>query len=182
MTFILQCLYFMLPAYLANMAPVFAHKLGILKFLARPVDGSRLWRGKPILGAHKTWRGFAVGIIVAIVVVWLQYFLYSAPAFQKISLPDYSKLNLWLLGFLLGFGALFGDAVKSFFKRRVNLKPGAPWIPFDQIDFVLGALIFAAPVYFPSWPAIIFILLVTPVLHILTNQIGFLLKVKDTKW
>ncbi|MBI5071514.1 CDP-2,3-bis-(O-geranylgeranyl)-sn-glycerol synthase [Candidatus Falkowbacteria bacterium] len=172
----------MLPAYIANMAPVFAEKFGVLKFFSRPVDGGRTFRGKPIFGNHKTWRGFLVGVALAVAVAWLQYFLYAIPVFQKISLLNYSAKNFWFLGFLLGFGALFGDLIKSFFKRRVNLAPGASWIPFDQIDFVLGALIFSAPIYFPPWPVVIIILLASPVLHIITNNIGFLLRVKNTRW
>lgn len=180
--FLLQCLYFMLPAYIANMAPVFAQKLGILKFLEGPVDGGKTIGGKRIFGDHKTWRGFVVGVVAAVAITWLQYFLYRVPAFQTISLLDYSKINPWLLGFLLGFGALFGDLIKSFFKRRTSLAPGAPWIPFDQIDFAFSALIFAAPIYFPPWPAVIIILLASPVLHTITNNLGFLLRVKNTRW
>ncbi|MFA5128657.1 MAG: CDP-2,3-bis-(O-geranylgeranyl)-sn-glycerol synthase [Patescibacteria group bacterium] len=179
---ILQSLYFMLPAYIANMAPVFAKKLGVLKFFSKPIDGGRTFRGKPIFGTHKTWRGFVVGVVAAIAIVWLQYFLYSIPIFQKISLLDYLKINPWLFGFLMGFGALFGDLVKSFFKRRVNFAPGTPWFPFDQIDFVLGVLIFVAPVYFPSSLVLLIILIVSPILHIATNNIGFFLRIKDTRW
>jgi CDP-2,3-bis-(O-geranylgeranyl)-sn-glycerol synthase len=168
----------MLPAYFANMAPVFAEKFGVLKFWARPVDGGRTFRGQPIFGAHKTWRGFVAGVIVAIGTIWLQYFLESLPLFQKISLLNYSTINLWLVGFLFGFGALFGDLIKSFFKRRLNLKPGALWIPFDQIDFVFGALVFVSFIYRPSWQVTLVVLLITPILHILTNQIGYLLKIK----
>lgn len=179
---ILQSLYFMLPAYLANMVPVFAQKLGILHFFSRAVDGNKTWKGKPIFGTHKTWRGFLVGIPMAVAIVWFQYFLFRIPVFQEISLLNYLKINPWLLGFLMGFGALFGDLIKSFFKRRMSLLPGAPWIPFDQIDFVLGTLIFTAPVYFPPWPAVGIILLASPVLHVITNNIGYLLRVKDTRW
>jgi len=172
----------MMPAYLANMAPVFAQKLGILKFLNKPVDGGREMGGKRIFGDHKTWRGFAVGILFAMATACLQRFLYSAPFFQKISLINYSGTHWCLLGFLLGFGALFGDLIKSFFKRRVNIAPGAPWIPFDQFDFVIGALIFAAPIYFPSWPTVVVILLVSFILHVLANNLGYLLKIKNTRW
>jgi CDP-2,3-bis-(O-geranylgeranyl)-sn-glycerol synthase len=172
----------MLPAYLANMAPVFAQKLGILKFLDKPVDGGKKWRDKEIFGSHKTWRGFFVGVAAAVVVSWLQYFLYSYSVFQKISFINYSEVHWWFLGFLLGFGALFGDLIKSFFKRMVNIAPGAPWIPFDQIDFVIGALIFAAPVYFPAWPAVAAILIFSPILHIVANNIGYLLRIKKTRW
>lgn len=58
MIFLLKCLYFMLPAYFANMTPVFAQKLDILKFLAKPIDNGRTTEGRAIFGAHKTWRGF----------------------------------------------------------------------------------------------------------------------------
>lgn len=182
MIFLLKCFYFMLPAYLANMAPVFAQKLGILKFLEKPVDGGKKWNGKEIFGSHKTWRGFAVGIITAVLIAWLQFFLYQWPVFQKISFLDYGSTNFLALGALLGFGALFGDLVKSFFKRRINIAPGAPWIPSDQLDFVAGALIFSALIYFPGWPAVISIIIISPVLHILTNNIGYLLKIKNTRW
>jgi len=63
--------------------------------------------------------------------------------FAEISLVDYSN---WLLfGFLMGFGALLGDMTKSFFKRRLGYAPGKPFIPFDQLDFVVGALLFTYP-------------------------------------
>jgi len=179
---ILQGLYFMLPAYIANMAPVFAEKFGVLKFLARPVDDGRTFRGQPIFGAHKTWRGFVVGVAMAIVVAWLQNLLYPISIFKNLSLLNYSTENFWFLGFLMGLGALFGDLIKSFFKRRIKISPGAPWILFDQLDFVLGALIFAAPVYFPPPLAVAIILIASPVLHIATNNIGYLLRVKDTRW
>jgi CDP-2,3-bis-(O-geranylgeranyl)-sn-glycerol synthase len=172
----------MLPAYFANMVPVFAQRLGLFKFLAKPIDGGRMIWGHPIFGGTKTWRGFVVGIAVAIVTAWLQYTLYSISFFQKISLINYAEKPWFLLGFLFGFGALFGDLTKSFFKRRFDLKPGTPWIPFDQLDFVIGSLIFVAPIYFPSWPAVIVILLISSILHILTNQIGYLLGIKNTRW
>jgi CDP-2,3-bis-(O-geranylgeranyl)-sn-glycerol synthase len=179
---ILQSLYLVLPAYIANMAPVFAKKLDILKFFSRPVDNGHTFRGQPIFGTHKTWRGFLVGVVSATLIVWLQYFLYSFSVFQEISFLNYSEINLWFLGFAMGFGALFGDLIKSFFKRRKKLAPGRPWIPFDQIDFVFGALVFMSPIFIPSWQAILIIILFTPVLHILTNQVGFILKIKNTKW
>jgi len=179
---LIKCLYFMLPAYLANMAPIFAQRAGILKFLSKPVDGGRKINGEPVFGENKTWRGFAVGIIVAIFMIWIQYFLYKIPFFQNWSLMNYSEINLWLGGFLFGFGALFGDFVKSFFKRRFRIQSGTPWIPFDQMDFILGSLIFILPVYFPSLLETIIILVASPFLHILANNLGFYLQLKKTKW
>ncbi|MBU1146150.1 CDP-2,3-bis-(O-geranylgeranyl)-sn-glycerol synthase [Patescibacteria group bacterium] len=172
----------MLPAYIANMAPVFAKRFGLLKFLARPVDGGREFSGRKIFGEHKTWRGFVVGIIAAIAGAWLQYFLYSVSPFREISFFNYFEVSPWFLGFIFGFGALFGDLIKSFFKRRIGIAPGKPWIPFDQLDFVLGALIFVSLIFLPPWRGILVIIIVTPILHLLANQIGFILKIKNTKW
>ena len=102
---ILEALYLMLPAYFANMAPVFFKKVNFLNY---PVDFGKKIKGKRILGSHKTFRGFFFGIILAIIVAYVQS-LISA----EVALVDYS--NWALIGFLLGFGALLGDSVKSFF-------------------------------------------------------------------
>ena len=43
--------------------------------------------------------------------------------------------------FSLCFGALIGDIIESFFKRRIGKNRGEDWIIFDQLDFIIGALI-----------------------------------------
>ena len=178
---ILQALYFFLPAYFANMSPVFASRLLGNRFLA-PIDFNITFRGKRIFGAHKTWRGLIFGIIGAIVIIYLQKYLYNVDFLKSISLFNYSQQNLVALGFLLGFGALFGDAVKSFFKRQIGIKPGGRWPIFDQLDFVIGGLLFSALIYIPSWQQILIIIIFTPALHLLSNYIAFKLKWKKHPW
>src|SRR5437773_6411567 len=73
-----------------------------------------------------------------------------------------------LLGVLFGAGAMAGDSAKSFFKRRLGVEPGRPWIPFDQLDFVLGALVLVAPRAL-AWADVVTILLLSFCGHI---QIG----------
>ncbi len=172
MTFILSALYLALPAYIANMAPVLAKKWN-LPFGA-PI--SRKW-----FGASKTYRGFIFGIIGAILMVFLQNLLLSVDFFENLSLIDYSN-NTIFLGFLFGFGALFGDLVKSFFKRRLHRPPGSPFVPFDQMDFIIGALILIY--WYQPIPdeIIIFLLIITPFLHFMVNVVGYLLKIKDRWW
>ena len=82
----------------------------------------------------------------------------------------------------MGFGALTGDLAKSFFKRRIGIKPGAKFIPFDQMDFVLGAFIFTVPVF--AWTLKIFIasLLLSLVLDVIVNHAAFWLKIRNEKW
>ena len=180
--YILSCLYFYLPAYFANMAPPVFKKLGILNSLYVPIDFGKTFRGKAILGSHKTWRGLILGTLTGMSVVWLQFFLYKFPFFQKISFLDYNKINILFFGFLISFGAVFGDVFFSFFKRRLNIKPGRRWLPFDQIDYLIGSFLFLTP-FFDIFPAIwIVLLFLTFFLHIIVNRIGYRLKISESKW
>lgn len=180
--YILSCLYFYLPAYFTNMAPPILKKLGVLNSLYAPIDFGKTFRGKPIFGGHKTWRGLILGTLVGMSVVWLQFFLYKFPFFQEISFLDYSKINILFFGFLISFGAVFGDILFSFFKRRLNLRPGQRWLPFDQIDYIIGSFLFLTP-FFDIFPAIwIVLLFFTFFLHIIVNRIGYYLKISESKW
>jgi CDP-2,3-bis-(O-geranylgeranyl)-sn-glycerol synthase len=169
----------MIPAMIANMVPVFVRKI---PFLDTPVDFNQKWCGKPIFGDHKTYRGFFFGILGAIIITYIQSLLYIYPAFQKVSFFDYSTSSFLLIGFLIGFGVLFGDLIKSFFKRRVNVKPGDKFFPWDQIDMVIGALIFISFVKIPSWQMILFYIIAGSTLHILLNHLGYWLGLQKVKW
>jgi CDP-2,3-bis-(O-geranylgeranyl)-sn-glycerol synthase len=141
---LLSVLWFFLPAYVANMSPVLVH--GHFEALAVPIDGGRSFRGKRIFGDHKTWRGLVAGVLAGVLVFELQRFLYLRGIAASLALFDYGAHPL-LPGLLMGLGAGVGDAVKSFFKRRVGIAPGASWPVFDQIDFLIGAYLFATPIY-----------------------------------
>lgn len=175
---IFQCFYFILPAYFANMAPVIVKN--IFKKIAIPVDFGKTLGNKPVFGEHKTFRGIIFGIIFAIIVTYIQYLLFKDNIFLNLAIVDYSD---WLLlGFLLGFGAMAGDLVKSFFKRRIGYKPGKPFIPFDQTDFVIGALAFSYPLALFSIDKILVTVVLSFVLHIIVNHISFYLKIRNEKW
>jgi CDP-2,3-bis-(O-geranylgeranyl)-sn-glycerol synthase len=169
----------MLPAYFANMAPIIAKDW--FKPLAVPVDFNRKLRTHYIFGKNKTIRGFIFAVLFATFIVFLQYLLYYRFEFMRgISFLDYS--NWPLFGFLMGFGAITGDLVESFFKRRLDLKPGARFVPWDQLDFVIGALVFVSFVFRLTLAIIITVCLISIVLHIMVNHIGFYLKLRKTKW
>jgi len=141
--YLLQILYLFLPAGLANMAPPFASI--VFPYLGFPVDFGKTFRGKRIFGDHKTVRGFVSGTIAGVLCIYLQRYLYtSSPFFRSISLLDYTQVPI-AFGLFLAFGSLVGDAIKSFFKRQVGVEPGQAWFPWDQIDWIIGALIFAVP-------------------------------------
>ncbi len=180
MKIILEILWLMLPAYSANMfAGLFRNTL---KFLGKPVDMGKTWKGKRILGEHKTYRGFVVGVFFAIIFAFLQNRLYAINFFNSISLIDYSKVSFVALGFFLGFGALLGDSVESFFKRRIGKKEGEKWFPFDQLDWVIGSLALLSFIYVPDVLYLIAIVVIFPLLHVIINHIAFYLKIRDKKW
>jgi len=174
----LSCFYLMLPAYFANMAPVIVKN--IFKNLAFPLDFNRTLNNKPILGKNKTFRGLTFGVIFAIIISYLQFLLYKNNIFADISLIDYS--NWILIGFLMGFGAIFGDLFESFIKRRLNYEPGKSFVPWDQIDFVIGALIFIYPFIKLSINKMVTILILSFVLHIIVNHFAFYAKIRKEKW
>ncbi len=177
---ILFALWFFLPAGVANSAPIFASKIPFLKKYTRPVDSGKTFRGHPVLGKNKTWRGFASGVITAIIVVYIQQLVWQAGWVDNLnSQPmEYLAYSPVLLGFLFGFGALFGDAVKSFAKRQFNYESGSAWFPFDQIDYILGACLFMAPIVVLSAETYLLVLIVWFVLHLLFSYLGYLTKFK----
>lgn len=160
------------------MAPVIVKN--IFNKLKVPIDFNKKINNKPVFGRNKTFRGLIFGVLFAIVIAYLQFLLHSNNIFVDISIVDYSN---WLsIGFLLGFGAIFGDLVESFVKRRMDYKPGKAFVPFDQLDFVVGALIFVVPLVVLSLNKILVILLLSFVLHIIVNHLAFYLKIRKEKW
>ena len=77
------------------------------------------------------------------------------------------------VGLMMGAGAMCGDAIKSFFKRR---------IPADQLDFVIGALIPLSIIVSLGWTDVVFILIFTFVADIAVNHASFHVGVRDTRW
>lgn len=135
---ILETIWLLLPAGFANMAPVFATKYNWFSRLNRPVY-------ERLLGAHKTWRGFVIGILFAFIAGYIQYLALRFDSIQAISLVSFaSGFDAALLGAWIGFGGLAGDSIKSFLKRQLKIAPGKPWRPWDQIDLAIGGIVAAA--------------------------------------
>jgi len=173
----LRTLYFFAPAYAANIAPVLAR--GHWKALAAPIDGGRRWRGQRLLGDHKTWRGIVAGVIAGVVTYAAQWWLHRRGIATALALVDYGRLGVFLPGALLGLGTGVGDAVKSFFKRRVDIAPGASWLGFDQLDFMAGAYVFVSLVMVPPFAATIAILPLVFVGSVAGSATGYCLGLKE---
>ena len=180
---ILQAFWLIIPAYIANASAVLVGG-------GTPVDFGKNWRdGKRILGDGKTWRGLFAGAFIGMtagfgLAVAARYIALSDFAFLNLS--DFEGFPLMIpIIFSLCFGALTGDVVKSFFKRRIGKNRGEDWILFDQIDFIVGALLFSFLVsgilqvsglmsnnwFFESFTLwhILFLIVITPFIHLTAN-------------
>lgn len=173
---VILAMWLMLPAYVANpLAVVFGG--------GKPIDmGMKWYDGQRIFGDGKTIRGLIGGTACGIVSGIIQ--IYAASAF---SIPIAPTLTAVIT---LSFGALLGDMIKSFFKRRIGFVRGAELPLIDQLDFVAGAWLLTYifdhdwfTKYFISYPWIIVtVLVLTPILHRLTNIFGYNIKLKKEPW
>ncbi|MBU1202559.1 CDP-archaeol synthase [Patescibacteria group bacterium] len=166
-----------LPAGAANMMASLSRWID---FLDCPVDFGKSLKNKRIFGNHKTWRGLFFGMIAAVLVAYLQVRFYTPDKFYYIY--DYTKLNFLALGILSASGALLGDLFRCFIKRRKNIMPGTLWFPYDQIDWIAGAIITMSFYIQISWQNAIAAVALSIIIHPLINYICFLLKLQKNKF
>jgi CDP-2,3-bis-(O-geranylgeranyl)-sn-glycerol synthase len=172
-TFLLS-LWFILPAYAANASPV-AFGGG------RPIDGGRkFFDGRPIFGPGKTIRGFLAGVAMGIAVGISLYLLHPILLDDKEPVPGLRFFSSYLLlSSLLSLGALTGDLFGSFIKRRLGMARGDPALLLDQLGFLVFALLFAYPFFQLPRAGVLFLLLLTPALHLGTNILAYKLGMKE---
>ena len=152
---------YILPAYAANASPMLFGRGG------RPLDFKMKIKGKRILGNNKTVRGTVMGIASGVVVGAIEY-----PFF-----------HMFAIAVLLSVGALSGDLLGSFIKRRIGIGPGKRVPVLDQYGFFVIALLFASPLgHLPSTYGLLFLAVLTGILHVLTNIGAYKLGIKKVPW
>jgi hypothetical protein len=122
-------------------------RTGWLAFLARPMDGGATFRGRPLFGRSKTFRG-PLTVAAGAAAVWaLQRGpLHQVEALAALELVDYAELPGWWFGAAAGAAAELAELPNSFVKRRLAIEPGGttgglPGVAFylwDQLDLLLG--------------------------------------------
>lgn len=172
---------FILPAYFANSIPV-------LLGGGAPMDfGKKLSDGRRIFGDGKTWRGFFAGVLAGVAVGAAQGLLLPGSAWDLY--PHFAfglsgSAAYVLSGFLLGLGAMVGDLLGSFIKRRQGLERGAPSLITDQLFFLVFAILFSYPLAFPwlTLEAVAFLAFLTYFVHSGANIIANRLGLKSVPW
>jgi CDP-2,3-bis-(O-geranylgeranyl)-sn-glycerol synthase len=183
----LAVLWVLLPAYVAN---AFAT---LPKGRGPPMDLGRIWArdGRRVLGPSKTWSGFLVAGFGAIPVGLLEagLILLAPPSLALVPQFAPSVLAAVPVVAILTFGAMTGDALGSFVKRRLGRSSGARTYLLDQLPFVLVPIAVGIALYpslfvgtFASWDAVFWLLVYTLGLHALFNYIGYWVGLKKVPW
>ena len=112
---------------IANGTPVIAAKL-LGKDNVLPLDGNAILSdGNPLFGSSKTIRGVILSVALTTIVALL------------IGLG-------WKVGFVAASGAMIGDLISSFVKRRLGLTSSSKFTGLDQIPE-------SSFLYSPAWPS-----------------------------
>ncbi len=146
-----------------------------------PMDAGITLRGRPLFGRNKTWRGFIAGVVSATAVLALQQLatLHSSVLTNFTTDINFTHLPTLLLGPALGAGALLGDAIESMIKRQIGIAPGKGWYPFDQTDFIIGAIIASLPFVRLTIKEYIWSIIVLLILHVAVDNFGELFHLKS---
>jgi len=166
---------FILPAYFANSVPVV---LGG----GAPIDGGKKWNdGQRLFGDGKTVRGFFAGVAAGVSVGALEGLLLAG---GKWGIYQGGPPAYVLAGLLLGCGAMAGDLLGSFIKRRQGLARGKPSLVMDQLLFLALALLFAYPIAsgLLTLGAVLFLSVLTYFVHVGANVVANRLGLKKVPW
>jgi|GEM_PF-1570099 CDP-diglyceride synthetase len=154
---------------------------GVAKLLHAPLcDTTVSFR---YLGPNKTVAAYYVGPVLAFIVLYAEYLLVDGDVSlgQKISIAT-----------IVGIAVVSGDHIKSFIKRRLGISPGAPWVPWDQIDYAIGGCLgyHIAWSYFDyewelwnyEWLVFLSIAVLAAITKPIGNYLSFLAGLRRDRW
>ncbi len=180
-------LWVLLPAYLASAFATFSRGRG------PAMDFGRVWSrdGRRVLGASKSWSGFLLGGTLAVPFGLLEagLILAAPPSLRIVPELAASVPAAIPVVALISFGAMAGDAVGSFVKRRLDLPSGSRALLLDQLPFVLlpiGVGLAVDPGLFATvfvrWEGVLWLLVFTLGLHTAFNWVGYWAGLKKVPW
>ncbi len=171
-------IWLLLPAWTPN-------NFAVLLGGGKPIDlGRKFIDGRRLLGDGKTIRGFVGGVAGGVFIANIQYAVEKLVGFEIYSSLGYS--NFFILTFLLSFGAMLGDSVGSFVKRRLGYERGSMLPVVDQLMFLAVAFLIASScdafwkLFTPTLILIAFVL--TLVAHLAVNALAYKLGFKEVPW
>jgi CDP-diglyceride synthetase len=174
------------PVLVAGIGQVAILRTGLLPRLAVPLDFGLHWRGQPVFGPRKTWRGVIIMTTLSALTARAQAMAARRSRRLRAICPfDYRQVNPWLLGGTLGLGYCIAELPNSFVKRRLGIAPAhtsqrLAWLQYliDQSDSVAGCLIALRFFYKPTWTEAGLAFATGLTLHVAVDQLMHALGVK----
>lgn len=151
----------------------------IARRMSWPLDGGAMWRGRRLLGDHKTVRGFVVMVPATAIAFGVLGGLFANGALDIWPLPPVAYV--WL-GAWAGVGFMLGELPNSFLKRRLAIPPGQSasgaisrpiFAVVDRLDSPVGLLLALALVVPVPWQTWLYVLGVGSLVHGLFSVLVF---------
>lgn len=169
------------PLLFAGAVAAVVLRFDLLAWARRPIDCGATLRGVRLFGDNKTWRGLLVAVVAAALGAELQACL----AARSLVEPD---APAFVVGALMGLGAILGELPNSFLKRRLGIAPGrttkgplaAVFYVLDQVDLLLGAWPLIAPFVRATPWHVVASFVVALLIHPTMSVIGWALGVRRT--
>ena len=182
----IACALFLTASFiLAGIAQTAWFKTSASRRFAIPLDGGFALRGRRLLGAHKTLRGFVIMVPAASLSFALLALAIGQPGragLWPLAIWQYACLGAWA-----AFGFMAGELPNSFVKRQLDISPGdIGTSPFgrilqsviDRLDSpagMLAALSIVVTIPAATWALA---LLIGPPLHGFFSYVMFRLRLK----
>lgn len=193
-----QSFWLALAVALAGIVHMVVVKKDLFARLKVPIDGGRTFRGKPLFGPNKTWRGFAFMVVATALLGAVQGALGGEWAARAGAEPlDFAAVGArfgvpsaaagyGIVNAVLGLGYALGELPNSFVKRRIDIVPGkvgagllgAVFFLVDQADSVVAALVLGALLFPLPWVVVLVGTVCLTGLHLFINGSLYLVKVR----
>ncbi len=180
-----------MPIIISGILNMLFTKTSIYKKYRYPIDRYKCLKdGKRILGDNKTYIGFISMIIISIVIQiiygWVLKILNLEGHSELYNIHENQLLYNVLLGFLFGFIYMLLELPNSFFKRRIDIKPGETkksffgylFLIIDQIDSLIGTMFVIYLFSNISFLKYIGYVIIGGITHLIINVILYKLKIR----
>lgn len=187
LTTVLQALYLLSPLLAAAALSAVVQRFDLLPRLNKPLDAGRSFRGQPLFGKGKTWRGLVVAVTGCVLGVLAQKHLIGRAA-ASVWLIPYDRTNPLVLGAVMGGAAILGELPNSFTKRRCGIGAGETargvrsvlFYVWDQIDLLTTVWPALLPWVRPRLGHVVASVGLVLALHPLLSLLGYLLGARKT--
>ena len=184
---LLRATWLVLPVVLSGLGHVAVLKTDLLRALSVPLDGGACWRGRPVFGENKTWRGIALMTGLTALASGTQAALARRNRWTSaLDVLQSARVNAWLTGALCGLTYCLAELPNSFVKRQLGIAPGARatrasrlQYVVDQADSVAGCLVALRLLYRAAARELITAFALGITVHIGIDQLIYAIGVKS---